>query len=1281
MYSRFKISSRLRWGFVVLLTLLFIVGLLGLYAVNRVSRINRSMYKHPFTVSNATQRLETNSVRMQVFLDQMMAVENPVSQRNVVNRLNAVHRKVEQDLALIAERYLGPRKDVAQARELYARWMGLHDRVSRLVLDGESSQALELLRLKNRPMSKACQAATQVIRQFAFQKADFYIDKSQESLRQAKWMLAAAVVVAVLMAGLLAFWLGRSITRPLSQVAALSEAMASGRPAEPVSYQADDDLGRLAANLRAMLSGLVGEATSLKDHIPAVLWMADLNLMLTFVNPAAAPLAEALAGRPLDQILLQLTVEQVFADQEGLTPLLAADVLAREVERAAEVDFTHNGKSLHLQQVIAPMHDLDGRLTGVMGVGLDISDRRRMERALAESESQFRRAIMSAPLPIMLHAEGGEVVQVNQAWTRLTGYSAEQLDTLEHWLRLAYGEDWAKVDQVVSDLHHNLTGPQRQGEFTIRTADGQQVVWDFSSAPLGNLPDGRRLVLSMATDVTRRKRDEAAIREAEERFRTLVQNVPGAVYRCFHDADWTMIYVSESIEEVTGYPAEDFIGNRVRSYESLIVPEDQARVRAEVEAALEAGRPFTLEYRVNHAGGGQRWIFEKGSEVRGEQGAFFCLDGVLIDITEQKRAEQARLRSEALYAAMFDRAGDAILLMAADGEEAGTILAANQAAAVLHGYEVSELIGMKVSDLVVEHKPGRMERILSGEWVLDEVEHRRKDGSTFPLEISAGIVALEGERFILAMDRDISGRKQAEKERREREVRFRELFNNMSSGVAIYRVSPDGREFFFQDINPAGLRMAGHALEQVIGAEVREVFPRINDLGLLQVFQRVWASGRPEHHPATLYEDENLSLWVENYVCKLPSGEVVAIYDDLTQIRKEEQERARLEGQLLQSQKLEALGTLAGGIAHDFNNILAAIMGYTELARSEVSPRSRALPDLDQVLAASERARVLVRQILSFARRSQEPRSPMGLTPVIQETFRLLRATVPATVEMVLHEPLAKEQVDADPTQMHQLIMNLCTNAAQAMEDEGGQLELSLDRVELDRESAAGYADLEAGSYLRLCVNDDGPGIPPEIKGRIFEPFFTTKEPHQGTGMGLAVVHGIVAAHGGAVTVYSELGQGTTFHVYLPVYGGVEQEKVPEALPMELGGDERILFVDDEPALADLGARVLGHIGYRVESFTSPKAAWEAFAATPEGFDLVVSDYTMPKMTGQDLAGKIANLSPGTPVIICSGFNRRIDDQWLERLGVSAVLNKPLVVRELAEAVRRALDNKPKPAE
>ena len=1278
MLSRLKVSTRLGLGFAAVLFLMLLVGGLALYQIQRLGQLNQSLYYHPFAVSNAAQSINSSANRIQLTLEEFAVGGNfPIQAQQILQTQN---QNMDAGLDLIRERYLGSKEDVRRLQELIQQWQPLLERILSLVHKGDYSLAATLTRLESAPQAQRVRRASRVLRDFALQKATQLTQESVGARQRYLYLLGGALAAALLL-GILATWLfTRSVVGSLRRVAAASEAVAAGHPPRDLEGMPSDALGRLAASLQSMLSGVVGEGLSLKQNLPAHLWVAGRDMTLTVINPAAAPLLEALAGRPVEDILGQLKVEQVLRDQEGHCARLAASALEQGEQFEVQVSFQPNGELVHLQQIIAPLLDLEGNIKGVMGVGLDITQRLEMERALAQSEEQFRRAIMSAPQPIMLHAEDGQVIQVNHVWTRLTGYSPEQLGTVDQWLALAYPGQEAAVKQEIQGLY-DLEEAVSEGEYPVRTAGGGQRVWDFSSAPLGRLPDGRRLVLSMAVDLTERKKAEDETRASEQRFRSLVDNVPGMVYRCLVDEDWTMIYLSDEVEEITGYPASDFMGNRVRGFASIIHPDDRQMVARQVDQALEEDRPFTLEYRLLRADGGVAWVFERGSRAQnnGQEGRW--LDGVILDITTAKQAEQARARSETLYTALFQGAGDAILLLEAEGEAAGTIATANRAAADMHGYSLSELVGMRIGQLdspeEAVHVPRRIKSLMNGERLKEEIQHQRKDGSVFPVEITAGLVELDGRKYILAVDRDISDRRKAEGALRASEDRFRELFNNMGSGVAVYTPSPDGQKFFFKEINPAGLRIGDKRREEVVGRDVEEVYPGVADLGLLEVLKRVWRTGAPEHLPVRLYHDECIAHWVENYICRLPSGEVVAIYEDVTESKKAEEERTKLEAQLLQSQKLEAIGTLAGGIAHDFNNILMAIMGFAELAREDLPPGSPAAASVDQVLMASERAKKLVRQILSFSRREEPNKIPLEVASLAQEVFTLLRASIPTTVEMRLEEPLARDQVLADPVQIQQVLMNLCANAAQALERKGGVLGVGLKRVELDTETAHAYALLEPGSYLCISVSDTGEGMIREVQNRIFEPFFTTKPAGRGTGMGLAVAHGIAVSHRGMITVYSEPGKGSKFNVYLPVYSGADQwAQEPAAASREARGQgERIFFVDDEEALATLGQRMLAGLGYRVRSFESPASALEAFLAQPEACDLLITDYTMPKMTGVELAAEFLKVRPELPAIVCTGFNNQLREDRARRQGIRLVLYKPFTRANLGAAVRGVLDN------
>ncbi len=382
----------------------------------------------------------------------------------------------------------------------------------------------------------------------------------------------------------------------------------------------------------------------------------------------------------------------------------------------------------------------------------------------------------------------------------------------------------------------------------------------------------------------------------------------------------------------------------------------------------------------------------------------------------------------------------------------------------------------------------------------------------------------------------------------------------------------------------------------------------------------------------------------------------------------------RLEHELRQSQKMEAIGTLAGGIAHDFNNILTAIIGYTEMAQQKVAKQEAAARDLERVQEASSRAKELVKRILTFSRRDEQERKPVQLTAIVEEVLKLLRSTLPSTIEIHQHIATAPQMdtVLADPTQLHQMLMNLGTNAAHAMRALGGVLSVSLSEVLANGSLTALHPGLRPGPCLRLTVSDTGHGMEAGIKERIFEPYFTTKKVGEGTGMGLAVVQGIVKNHGGAISVYSEPGQGTTFHIFLPrAEGKIGRQPAPDQLPS--GGTERILFVDDEAMLADLGMQLLESLGYTVTATVNSREALAFFRAEPQAFDLVITDMTMPGLTGHELAGELMAVRPDIPIILCTGFSEQMSEKTAKETGIKGYLMKPYTADSLNTTIRGVL--------
>ncbi len=399
---------------------------------------------------------------------------------------------------------------------------------------------------------------------------------------------------------------------------------------------------------------------------------------------------------------------------------------------------------------------------------------------------------------------------------------------------------------------------------------------------------------------------------------------------------------------------------------------------------------------------------------------------------------------------------------------------------------------------------------------------------------------------------------------------------------------------------------------------------------------------------------------------------MAGVAEDMTEQKRVQETLVKTERQFRQSSRMEAIGTLAGGIAHDFNNILTAILGYTELGLASVPKDSRTQRNLQEVLTAGHRAKHLVLQILAFSRQSTQGKKPTVIHAVIQEALKLLRATIPTTID--IRQSLKSEaSVLGDSTQLHQVLANLCTNAEYAMRERGGLLTITLEDVEVTEEKVQSMSGLQVGPHVRLIIQDNGTGMSSDVLERMFDPFFTTKPIGEGSGMGLSVVHGIVANHGGAIMVESQRGKGTKIEVYLPTIPSMAGDGLGEQGSIPLG-KETILFVDDEETIVRLGKELLSQLGYRVEVQTSSLEALTVFRQDPERFDLVITDQTMPGLTGEALSRELLRIRPELPIILCTGFSHIMTAEKAKALGIQAYLMKPLAIRDLAPIVRHVLD-------
>jgi two-component system cell cycle sensor histidine kinase/response regulator CckA len=657
---------------------------------------------------------------------------------------------------------------------------------------------------------------------------------------------------------------------------------------------------------------------------------------------------------------------------------------------------------------------------------------------------------------------------------------------------------------------------------------------------------------------------------------------------------------------------------------------------------------------------------------------------ILVEEIERRRKTEGALResekslclSEEKYRILAENASD--IIWSLDLNLSFTYI--SPSVENIQGWTMEEWKSLRLQDILPPYHLDRIVKVFEEELALEktpgtdpkrtwrsELEEYVKDGSTIWVEVTASFLRnTEGEPVgIMGITRDITERKRTEKALRNSEERFSKAFH-ISPAPTIISTIDDGR---YVDVNDSFLLMLGYSREEMIGHTASALNVWVNYADRKRAVRNLTEQGpiRGEVLHLRTKSGEIRDVLVSAEIITLNEQNfILSIFYDITNQRK-------LENQLRQIHKMEAIGTLAGGIAHDFNNILSAVIGYAEMALGEPKIDDRLRRYLSQIYKAGERARDLVKQILTFSRQQEQQRKPVLVAPVVKEGIKLLRSSLPSTIQITMSITKAPTMILADPTQIHQIMMNLCTNASHAMREKGGTLDIRLVREGVEQARTFNSFDLPAGNYAKLTVGDTGCGIDPSIMNRIFDPFYTTKPPGEGTGLGLSVVYGIVRDHDGAIDVTSKPGKGTTVSVYLPLVenGEVLSERMSERIP---GGSERILFVDDEAALVELGSTMLASLGYHITSRTSSIEALEAFRAAPHDFDLVITDTTMPNMRGDGLAGELLKIRPDISIILCTGFSEMISEEKAKSVGIRQFIMKPIFKNDLAKAVRDVLD-------
>ncbi len=655
----------------------------------------------------------------------------------------------------------------------------------------------------------------------------------------------------------------------------------------------------------------------------------------------------------------------------------------------------------------------------------------------------------------------------------------------------------------------------------------------------------------------------------------------------------------------------------------------------------------------------------------------------------RRLAELAQERSKSLqeseerYRFLFNTCSDAVMAFEME-RDVPNLLDINDVACQWLGYTREELLHIPLRQLTAADRlnnvRGRLESILQHNELFFETVLRARDGSSVPLEIKTRSFDLDENRHIVvALGKRVES-VDGNRKHSNGEDEYRYLAKQ--TGQMIYDCNLNTGHVIW---GGAVAQISGHTARQLsatgwdgwLDRILKEDRPRVqselNDalkmVGKYQIEYRITHKSGETHY----VEDNGVAMPDASGKAYRLLG---AIKDITARIQAEEQ-RKRVDAELQHSQRLESLGVLAGGIAHDFNNILAGIIGLSDLALREIPKESLAYDDLTEALQAANRAKELVKQILAFSRQTGQERNPIYLHIIAREALKLLRASLPAMIEIYDSIDSHSGAVMANAAQMYQVITNFSTNAAQAMAGQNGKLEIWVRDVEADEAMTRRHPSLKPGPYVELAVRDTGHGMAPAVLARIFDPFYTTKGPGQGTGMGLAVVHGIVTDHGGAVWVESKLGAGATFYVWLPRIAGVVVEEFFDNNNMQRG-HERILFVDDDEAVLRFAEAALPRQGFQITLCKNGEEGLSLYLDQPDKFDLVITDQVMPKMSGEELAMKIHDHTPEIPIILFTGFSEELPWEELEQAGVSEVVLKPIIIKDLVDAIRRALD---KPAQ
>jgi len=1057
-----------------------------------------------------------------------------------------------------------------------------------------------------------------------------------------------------------------------------------------------DELGLLAESFNHMIevlgqrdAALRAANQQIKNVFDAATGIAivatDLKGLVTLFNAGAENLlgygAEEIVGRKTPELWhlpeeLSARTKQDPARTPGafrFSDLATAPAPGNKYDEN-EWTFVHkNGGRLKVNLAVTKIHNAAGEITGFLGIATDITARREMEQALRTSERRLNHAISATSDSVWEWDFQTNETYFSPRWYEMLGYADGALPmNLTTWAELCHPDDLPRMTELFDHMQKSGAGENFEVEYRLRARDGSwRWILAHGRVAAGDERGQPRLATGTNTDITERKRAEAALKERELQYRLLFENMTSgfAMHEIICDpagkpVNYRYLEINPAFETLTGWKAEEVLGRTILD----LIPKIEPYWIETFGSVALTGRSLSYE---NYLAAMDRhfdtWAF---SPQRGRFAVVFS------DVTARKKAEAALTESEAKYHALFDSAHDAIFLMKDE-----VLVDCNKQTEAMFGCARPELVGQSPLKFSPPVQPdgtlssvGVRERVAAAfgghsqffEWV-----HWRPDRTTFAVEVSLNRVELGGQMYLQAIVRNITERKQAEAALHATLREISDLRTALDEHALV--VATDARGVITY-VNDKFCAISQFRREELVGQTHKVVNSGHHPP---EFFAQLWqtiSKARPWHDEICNRAKDGSIFWVATTI--VPFLDVrgrpfryISIRADITQSKK-------LGEQLLQSQKLEAIGRLSGGVAHDFNNILTVIQGNVALLDMAAGLTAEERESLVDIKAGVERAAGLTRQLLAFSRRQTMQLADLDVNQVVATMARMFHRIVGEDIQIRLRYAQHPANVRADSGMLEQLLMNLVVNSRDAMPT-GGTLTIETSLAEFDAHNLSYNPEAQPGSFVCLRVCDTGCGIPPEVLPRIFEPFFTTKDVGKGTGLGLATVYGIVQQHHGWVTVETEAGQGTTFRIYIPRLREPRPlPPVPPPVSTMSAGSETILLVEDEASLRTLAKKILVRLGYNVLEAASGVKALAIWAENREAISLVLTDLVMPDgLSGLELAEQLRRDKPGIKIIYTSGYSAETAGKDFPLQEGVNFLSKPFVPQRLTAMIRQTLDN------